>query len=60
MLRAVDHYNIVKLKTFYYEAVPEHTIGGTTHYLNIVMDYMPETLYQVVRKNKKTQRGIDR
>jgi len=45
-MQELDHCNIVKMKHFFYsqgDSKPDET------YLNVVMDFVPETLYRVLR-----------
>lgn len=60
ILKSLRHYNIVELKSFYTEPVHSYNIGGTTHYLNLVMEYIPMTLYQTIKKNRMSNQGLDK
>lgn len=51
----MDHVNTIKIHSYFYtkgEENPEEI------YLNIVMDFIPDTLYRVLRYYKKTKRAF--
>jgi len=51
----MDHVNTIKIHNYFYtkgEENPEEI------YLNIVMDFIPDTLYRVLRYYKKTKRAF--
>ncbi|XP_022108540.1 glycogen synthase kinase-3 beta-like [Acanthaster planci] len=60
IMRKLDHCNIVRLKYFFYSSGEKSSSSGKQRdevYLNLVLEYVPETVYRVARhysKNKQT------
>lgn len=51
IMRRLDHCNVVKLKYFF------HTYGDRSSevYLNLVLEYIPETLYKIARQHSRNR-----
>jgi len=45
-MRAVSHPNIIKLRYYYYETPKP---GADEIYLNLVLEWFPETIYRTYR-----------
>ncbi|XP_038065735.1 glycogen synthase kinase-3 beta-like isoform X2 [Patiria miniata] len=59
IMRKLEHCNIVRLKYFFYSSGEKSSGSGKKDevYLNLVLEYVPETVYRVARhysKNKQT------
>lgn len=57
IMRKLEHQNIVKLKYFFYSSGEKVSVKKDEVYLNLVLEYVPETVYRVARhysKNKQT------
>jgi glycogen synthase kinase 3 beta len=52
IMRTVQHPNIVTLKNYFYSRISRDI------FLNLVMEYIPETLYSTVRKHAKARQSI--
>ncbi|KAG0178425.1 regulator of ime2 [Apophysomyces sp. BC1021] len=52
IMRSLSHPNICALKAYYYSQ------GDTKVYLNLVMEYVPETLYRVSRHYAKIRQHV--
>ncbi|CAN7981482.1 unnamed protein product, partial [Ixodes pacificus] len=53
-MRRLDHCNIVKLKYFFYSSGDK----ANEVYLNLVLEYIPETVYRVARHYSKSKQTI--
>lgn len=53
IMRTLDHCNVVKLKYFFYTGGEKDEV-----YLNLVMEYIPETVYRVARHYSKSRQSI--
>ncbi len=57
IMKELDHPNVVKLKHFFYHRdetkEPENDI-----YLNLVMEFIPETIYRITRNHTKAKKLI--
>ncbi|XP_033641048.1 glycogen synthase kinase-3 beta-like isoform X2 [Asterias rubens] len=60
IMRKLEHCNIVRLRYFFYSSGEKSSSSGKQKdevYLNLVLEYVPETVYRVARhysKNKQT------
>lgn len=54
IMRRLDHCNIVKLKYFFYSSGDKKD----EVYLNLVLEYIPETVYRVARHYSKSKQTI--
>ncbi|XP_072122406.1 glycogen synthase kinase-3 beta-like [Mobula birostris] len=54
IMRKLDHVNIVKLRYFFYSSGEKKD----EVYLNLVLDYVPETVYRVARHFNKAKQPI--
>uniref|UniRef100_A0A6F9DEP0 [tau protein] kinase n=1 Tax=Phallusia mammillata TaxID=59560 RepID=A0A6F9DEP0_9ASCI len=54
IMRKLDHCNIVKLRYFFYSSGDKKD----EIYLNLVLDYVPETVYRVARHYTKSKQTI--
>lgn len=54
IMRKLDHCNIVKLRYFFYSSGEKKD----EIFLNLVLDYVPETVYRVARHYSKTKQTI--
>ncbi|XP_064616614.1 glycogen synthase kinase-3 beta-like isoform X2 [Liolophura sinensis] len=54
IMRKLEHQNIVKLKYFFYSAGEKKD----EVYLNLVLEYVPETVYRVARHYSKSKQTI--
>ncbi|CAG0894561.1 unnamed protein product, partial [Darwinula stevensoni] len=54
IMRRLDHQNIVKLKYFFYSSGEKKD----EVYLNLVLEYIPETVYRVARHHSKNKQTI--
>ncbi|KAG0431794.1 hypothetical protein HPB47_021440 [Ixodes persulcatus] len=54
IMRRLDHCNIVKLKYFFYSSGDK----ANEVYLNLVLEYIPETVYRVARHYSKSKQTI--
>lgn len=54
IMRRLDHCNIVKLKYFFYSSGEKKD----EVYLNLVLEYIPETVYRVARHYSKSKQTI--
>ena len=53
-MRRLEHCNIVKLKYFFYSSGDKKD----EVYLNLVLEYIPETVYKVARHYSKSKQTI--
>nr|CAI5842109.1 unnamed protein product [Callosobruchus analis] len=53
IMRKLEHCNIVKLKYFFYSSGDKDEV-----YLNLVLEYIPETVYKVARHYSKSKQTI--
>eukprot|EP00117_Sycon_ciliatum_P044810 scpid71625/ scgid32275/ Glycogen synthase kinase-3 beta; Xgsk-3 protein len=53
IMRTLDHCNVVKLKYFFYTGGDKDEV-----YLNLVMEFIPETVYRVARHYSKSRQAI--
>lgn len=53
-MRRLEHSNIVKLKYFFYSSGDKKD----EVYLNLVLEYIPETVYKVARHYSKSKQTI--
>ncbi|XP_076659349.1 glycogen synthase kinase-3 beta isoform X4 [Halictus rubicundus] len=53
IMRRLEHCNIVKLKYFFYSSGDKDEV-----YLNLVLEYIPETVYKVARHYSKSKQTI--
>ena len=51
IMKELEHPNIVVLKSYYYTKSPTH--NDDEFFLNVVMDYVPQTLSSLISHNKK-------
>lgn len=51
IMRRLDHCNIIRLQYFFYSAGEKKD----EVYLNLVLDYVPETVYRVIRHHSKAK-----
>lgn len=51
IMRRLDHCNIIRLQFFFYSAGDKKD----ELYLNLVLDYVPETVYRVIRHHSKAK-----
>lgn len=49
IMKELNHPNIVKLLDYFYTEVEDRTGGGTSRFLNVVMEFIPETVYRVMK-----------
>ena len=49
IMKELNHPNIVKLLDYFYIEVEDIHAGGTNHFLNVVMEFIPETVYRVMK-----------
>ncbi|XP_029036619.1 protein kinase shaggy isoform X8 [Osmia lignaria lignaria] len=66
-MRRIEHCNIVKLKYFFYSSGDKNILNATNPvfhvdkdevYLNLVLEYIPETVYKVARHYNKSKQTI--
>ncbi|OMJ15956.1 Glycogen synthase kinase-3 beta [Smittium culicis] len=53
VMRSVNHRNIVDLKYFFYSQGEKEDV-----YLNLVLEYIPETIYRVTRQYSKAKQPV--
>jgi serine/threonine protein kinase len=53
----LDHVNCIKVHNYFFTKDAQSSQPGNATYLNLVMDYVPETLYRVLRYYRK--KGMD-
>ncbi|VFQ75728.1 unnamed protein product [Cuscuta campestris] len=53
IMRLVDHPNVVKLRHFFYSTTEKNET-----YLNLVLEYVPETIYRVCRHYTRTNQHL--
>ena len=53
----LDHVNCIKVHNYFFTNDSQKKNGKKATYLNLVMDYVPETLYRVLRYYRK--KGMD-
>ena len=53
IMRSVRHPNIVRLHNFFYTTTQENHV-----YLNLVLEFVPDTIYRVVKQYAKAQRRM--
>ncbi|GAB2271661.1 Shaggy- protein kinase theta [Dionaea muscipula] len=53
IMRLLDHPNVVQLKQFFYSTTEKDEV-----YLNLVLEYVPETLYRVLKPYGKTSQHM--
>ncbi|XP_076764518.1 glycogen synthase kinase-3 beta isoform X4 [Xylocopa sonorina] len=67
IMRRLEHCNIVKLKYFFYSSGDKNILNATNAvfhvdkdevYLNLVLEYIPETVYKVARHYNKSKQTI--
>nr|XP_033327873.1 glycogen synthase kinase-3 beta-like isoform X4 [Megalopta genalis] len=67
IMRRLEHCNIVKLKYFFYSSGDKNILNATNPvfhvdkdevYLNLVLEYIPETVYKVARHYSKSKLTI--
>ncbi|XP_043684253.1 glycogen synthase kinase-3 beta isoform X1 [Vespula pensylvanica] len=67
IMRRLEHCNIVKLKYFFYSCGDKNILNATNPvfhvdkdevYLNLVLEYIPETVYKVARHYSKSKQTI--
>ncbi|XP_043251638.1 glycogen synthase kinase-3 beta-like isoform X3 [Colletes gigas] len=67
IMRRLEHCNIVKLKYFFYSSGDKNILNATNPvfhvdkdevYLNLVLEYIPETVYKVARHYSKSKQTI--
>ncbi|CAN7984626.1 unnamed protein product, partial [Ixodes hexagonus] len=64
IMRRLDHCNIVKLKYFFYSSGDKASMHCSAFfckdevYLNLVLEYIPETVYRVARHYSKSKQTI--
>ncbi|KAL7306637.1 hypothetical protein TKK_0001317 [Trichogramma kaykai] len=67
IMRRLEHCNIVKLKYFFYSSGDKNILSATNPvfhvdkdevYLNLVLEYIPETVYKVARHYSKSKQTI--
>ncbi|KAG5308412.1 GSK3B synthase, partial [Acromyrmex insinuator] len=67
IMRRLEHCNIVKLKYFFYSSGDKNILTATNPvfhvdkdevYLNLVLEYIPETVYKVARHYSKSKQTI--
>ena len=51
IMKELNHPNIVFLKSYYYTKAPNHS--DDEFFLNVVMDYVPQTLSTLISQNKR-------
>jgi glycogen synthase kinase 3 beta len=51
ILKELNHPNVIKIKQYFYTPAE----NGEDNYLNVVMDYYPETLSKIIRENYKNK-----
>lgn len=49
IMKELNHPNIVKLLDYFYTEVEDRAGGGTSRFLNVVMEFIPETVYRVMK-----------
>jgi glycogen synthase kinase 3 beta len=57
IMRTLDHPNVVKLKHFFYHR-DETKEPDNDIYLNLVMEFIPETVYRITRNHTKAKKLI--
>ena len=50
IMKELNHPNLIYLKSYYYT---ESTEQANEYYLNVVMDYVPQTLSKLISHNRK-------
>jgi glycogen synthase kinase 3 beta len=50
IMKELDHPNLIFLKSYYYTKAPNHS--DDEFYLNVVMDYVPQTLSSLISHNR--------
>lgn len=55
IMRKLDHCNVVKLKYFYHTTGDR---GSSEVFLNLVLEYIPETLYKIARTHSRTRQNL--
>jgi len=63
ILNELNHQNVIKIRKYYYttssdEQVINHSTNGDDLYLNIVMDYIPDSLSRMIRNYSKSNKEI--
>ncbi|XP_032679959.1 glycogen synthase kinase-3 beta isoform X3 [Odontomachus brunneus] len=67
IMRRLEHCNIVKLKYFFYSSGDKNILNATNPvfhvdkdevYLNLVLEYIPETVYKVARHYSRSKQTI--
>ncbi|XP_046375313.1 glycogen synthase kinase-3 beta-like isoform X2 [Haliotis cracherodii] len=58
IMRKLEHQNIVKLKYFFYSAGDKVRRKKDEVYLNLVLEYVPETVYRVARHYSKSKNSV--
>lgn len=58
IMRKLEHQDIVKLKYFFYSSGEKVGAKKDEVYLNLVLEYVPETVYRVARHYSKSKQTI--
>jgi len=58
IMRKLEHQNIVKLKYFFYSSGEKVGKSKDEVYLNLVLEYVPETVYRVARQYSKSKQTL--
>lgn len=58
IMRKLEHHNIVKLKFFFYSSGEKVGKMKDEVYLNLVLEYVPETVYRVARHYSKSKQTL--
>lgn len=53
IMKDLDHPNVVKLKYFFYSQCEKDNV-----YLNLVLEFVPETVYRIARHHQKQKLSI--
>jgi len=55
IMRTLDHPNVVKLKYFFYNTDEKKD----EVFLNLILEYVPETLYRIIRHHSKHKKSVE-
>jgi len=54
IMKELNHPNLIFLKSFYYTKAPKH--NDDEYFLNVVMDYVPQTLSTLISYNRNNEK----
>lgn len=59
-MKQLRHPNVVKIKHYFYQNGEKDKDGGKEEevYLNLVLEYIPDTVYKVVRNYTKAKAAV--